>query len=203
VRVHVLQRVQHLPPPPEDVFPFFADPRRLEDITPPLLRIRIVTAPPVITGAGARIEYRLRLHGVPLRWVSEIRVWKPPERFEDVQVHGPFASWHHTHQLARAAEGGTMMTDTVRYSIGRGPLGDLAHRLFVREDLERIFDFRARVVAELMAAGPPYGAAAASPSKRTLTPGRSPGDEARWLQRTTWSGPTMTSARLEKPAGSK
>jgi hypothetical protein len=34
------------------------------------------------------------------------------------------------------------MRDAVRYAIGFGPLGDLAHRLFVRRDVASIFDFR-------------------------------------------------------------
>jgi len=34
VRIHVLQREQHLPGSPETVFPFFADARNLEAITP-------------------------------------------------------------------------------------------------------------------------------------------------------------------------
>ena len=34
------------------------------------------------------------------------------------------------------------MRDTVRYALPLGPLGEIAHRLFVARDLERIFDYR-------------------------------------------------------------
>lgn len=172
VRVHLLERVQRLDPPPEEVFGFFADVRRLEDITPPLLRFRVLTPPPVVMRPGTQIEFRLHLHGVPLRWVSEIRVWKPPERFEDIQIHGPFASWRHTHEFARAPGGGTLLTDTVGYSIGRGPLGDIAHRLFVRQDLERIFDFRAQAVRQLMAAGASLRRGRGEPVEEDVHPGK-------------------------------
>jgi hypothetical protein len=37
--------------------------------------------------------------------------------------------------------------DRVRYAIPYGPLGELAHSLFVRRDLERIFDFRRDALA--------------------------------------------------------
>src|SRR3712207_5721438 len=66
----------------------------------------------------------------------------PPHRFVDVQLRGPYALWHHTHDLADDGEGGTPMRDTVRYAIGFGPLGELAHRSFVARDLEKIFAFR-------------------------------------------------------------
>jgi ligand-binding SRPBCC domain-containing protein len=55
--------------------------------------------------------------------------------------------WHHTHDFEPAPGGdGTLMRDTVRYALPLGPLGELAHRLVVRRDLERIFDFRERAV---------------------------------------------------------
>ena len=40
------------------------------------------------------------------------------------------------------------MRDTVRYAIGFGPLGELARRLLVDRDLERIFAFRHEAVAK-------------------------------------------------------
>jgi hypothetical protein len=95
---------------------------------------------------GALIEYRLKLHGVPIRWRTTIAVWDPPRRFVDVQLSGPYRMWHHTHDFVPAPGGGTLMRDTVRYALPLGPLGEAAHRLFVRRDLERIFDFRRDVV---------------------------------------------------------
>jgi ligand-binding SRPBCC domain-containing protein len=153
MRVHVLQREQRLSGAPAEVFRFFADARNLEAITPPLLRFRVVTPGDVEMGPGTLIRYRLRLHGVPLRWTSVIRAWEPPLRFVDVQVRGPYRHWEHTHEFVPTADGATVMRDTVRYAIGLGPLGELAHRALVRRDLEAIFDFRARAVAALAASG--------------------------------------------------
>jgi hypothetical protein len=42
------------------------------------------------------------------------------------------------------------MTDTVRYAIGFGPLGDLAHHALVRRDVEAIFDFRREAIGPLL-----------------------------------------------------
>jgi ligand-binding SRPBCC domain-containing protein len=150
VNVHVLERSQVLPGSPEGVFAFFADARNLETITPPLLRFEVVTPDPIEMGAGTRIRYRLRLHGIPISWLTAIEVWEPPHRFVDVQVRGPYALWHHTHTFAEHPEG-TRMRDVVRYAIGFGPLGALAHRLVVRRDLEAIFEFRHAAIAPLLA----------------------------------------------------
>src|SRR3712207_3821203 len=96
---------------------------------------------------GTHIQYRLRLHGIPVSWLTSIQAWEPPHRFVDVQVRGPYALWHHTHEFAADGAGGTVMTDVVRYAIGFGPLGEVGRRLVVRRDLDAIFAFRAAAVA--------------------------------------------------------
>lgn len=151
--VHVLRREQRLPGSPTDVFPFFGDARNLESITPPLLRFRMLTPDPIVMGHGTRLRYRLRVRGVPVRWLTEIREWDPPHRFVDEQLEGPYALWHHTHTFDDdgAGAGATIMRDEVRYELPLGPIGELAHGLLVRRDLERIFDYRAARVPELLA----------------------------------------------------
>ena len=141
---------QILPGTPDEVFPFFADARNLEAITPPLLRFEVITPGEVTMRVGALITYRLHLHGVPISWLTSIQDWDPPHRFIDQQVRGPFALWHHTHELFPSGPDGTRMRDTVRYAVGYGPLGEIAHRVLVRRDLETIFDFRARKVEEML-----------------------------------------------------
>jgi ligand-binding SRPBCC domain-containing protein len=143
---HVLQREQLLPGAPEEVFPFFADAFNLEAITPPLLRFHVVTPRPIEMRVGTLIQYRLRLHGVPVSWLTSIQAWQPPHRFVDVQVRGPYALWHHTHEFEAAGDGSTRMRDTVRYALGFGPFGALAARAFVHRDVAAIFDYRAEAV---------------------------------------------------------
>jgi ligand-binding SRPBCC domain-containing protein len=151
--VHVLRREQRLPAPPEAVFPFFADARNLEAITPPLLRFRLLTPEPVEMGVGTFLQYALRLRGVAVRWDTLIQAWEPPHRFVDVQVRGPYRLWHHTHELLAPDGGsGTLMRDTVRYAIGFGALGEVARRAVVARDLDTIFAYRAERVPELLAA---------------------------------------------------
>jgi ligand-binding SRPBCC domain-containing protein len=146
---HVLRREQQLPAPPAEVFPFFADAGNLEAITPDWLRFRITTPRPIAVGAGTLIEYRLRLHGLPVSWLTRIEAWEPNARFVDAQLRGPYELWHHTHEF-EARDGGTLMRDTVRYALPFGPLGAAAHRAFVARDLAAIFDHRAERVAALV-----------------------------------------------------
>lgn len=145
----VFEREQFIAAPVERVFAPFADAANLQAITPPWLHFRIISTPPIAMREGAVIEYWLRLHGVPVRWRTVIVEWDPPHRFVDVQQRGPFALWRHTHTFA-SAHGGTMVRDQVRYRVGKGPLGALAHRLFVGHDLERIFAYRRGAVLDLV-----------------------------------------------------
>lgn len=121
-----------------EVFEFFADAGNLETLTPPLLRFQILTPLPIALRPGALIDYRLRLHGVPIRWRTEITEWEPPLRFVDQQLRGPYRLWHHEHTFEEV-EGGTLATDRVHYAF-LPVLG--VHRLFVEPDLRRIFAYR-------------------------------------------------------------
>jgi ligand-binding SRPBCC domain-containing protein len=144
---HTLRREQRLPGPPDEVFGFFADAGNLEAITPPWLGFTIVTPRPIDMHVGTIIEYRLKLHGLPLRWLTQIEAWEPGVRFVDRQLRGPYALWHHTHEFRAGPDGDTLMTDVVRYALPLGPAGALAHRVLVKRDLDRIFDFRFQEVA--------------------------------------------------------
>jgi ligand-binding SRPBCC domain-containing protein len=148
--VFTLEREQVLPGSPAEVFEFFADAHNLEAITPPWLGFRVVTPAPIEMRAGTLIEYRLRLHRLPLRWLTRIEIWEPGRRFVDVQVRGPYRMWHHTHQFATHPQG-TVMRDVVRYSLPFRRLGRAVGSTVVRRDLERIFDYRRDAVAAHLA----------------------------------------------------
>jgi ligand-binding SRPBCC domain-containing protein len=150
-RIHLLERTQRIDRPLAGVFPFYADAGNLERITPPWLGFEMITPTPIAMGAGALIEYKLHLHRVPIRWRTRIESWDPPRRFVDAQLRGPYVLWHHTHTFRDDGAGGTILGDRVRYALPCGPFGEIAHALFVRRDLERIFDFRRDSVAAAFA----------------------------------------------------
>jgi ligand-binding SRPBCC domain-containing protein len=136
--MRILETEMFVAAPLAQVFAFFSDARNLERITPPWLSFRVVTPPPLDMRPGLHIEYRLRVHGFPLRWQSEIAAWEPPHRFVDVQRVGPYRRWRHEHAF-REVDGGTWARDRVEYA---APGGWLAHRLFVDRDVRRIFEYR-------------------------------------------------------------
>jgi len=140
-----LEAVQILPLSRERLFEFFADAFQLEKLTPPWLNFRVLTPPPIQLAAGTLIDYELKLHGLPLRWRSCIRVWEPPRRFVDEQVRGPYRRWHHEHLLEEVAEG-TCCRDVVDYEVVGGRW---LNALFVRPDLLKIFRFRQQTLAEM------------------------------------------------------
>jgi len=137
MKIFTLSAEQRFARKPEELFPFFADAGNLEQLTPPWLHFRIVS-PTVEIRAGVRIDYRLKVHGFPLKWRSEITVWEPPFRFIDVQTRGPYRSWIHEHTF-EYRDGGTLMRDRVQYAVTGGAL---VRNLLVAPDLEKIFNFR-------------------------------------------------------------
>ena len=148
----VLRTETVLPRPRKDVFDFFSDPANLQRITPPWLSFRILTPAPLPKGMGAIYDYSLRLHGLPMRWRTLILRWEEGLRFEDLQVRGPYAKWHHVHIFEDAPGGGTRMVDEVRWRLPFGWAGALALP-WVRRDVARIFEHRRRVLGQLLAGG--------------------------------------------------
>lgn len=148
MRLQRLEREQVVRRPLREVFEFFAGAENLEWITPPWLRFRMLTPEPIEMGVGTLIDYRLRLHGLPLRWTSRIELWEQEHRFVDEQLHGPYRFWRHLHEFVPVG-GGTRLRDRVEYALPLGPLGLLALPA-VRRDLVRIFDYRRGTVARLL-----------------------------------------------------
>lgn len=127
-----------LPFPREHIFGFYADAMNLEAITPAWLRFRVLTPAPIEMREGALIDYRLRLHGIPIRWRTKITAWEPPYRFVDEQIRGPYLLWRHEH-VFEDRNGDTRVIDRVDYRV---PGGRLVNWLLVERDVAKIFAFR-------------------------------------------------------------
>lgn len=130
---------QTIEQPIAQVFAFFSDAHNLAEITPPWLRFEVLTPAPIAMQVGTRIDYRLRLRGIPLSWQSEITAWVPPRYFMDEQRRGPYRIWRHTHTFEETAAG-TVVGDEVEYAVWGS---SVVNTLFVRRDIERIFAYRA------------------------------------------------------------
>ena len=135
-----------IPRPLNEVFAFFAKAENLEHITPEFLRFRIASESNQLEmKEGLLIDYRLRVHGIPMRWRSEITEWNPPHAFTDEQRRGPYRYWVHRHTFREIDEQHTEASDHVRYAHWGGPL---VERFIVRPDIERIFSYRKQKIRQ-------------------------------------------------------
>jgi ligand-binding SRPBCC domain-containing protein len=149
MKIHRLEREQWIPRPMETVFDFFARAENLARITPAWMRFEIRTRLPIDMCTGARIDYTIRLAGIPLGWRTRITRWEPGRCFEDVQERGPYRLWEHTHRF-QANTGGVLISDRVRYGLPLAWAGRAAHALAVRSTLSAIFDHRFDRIRELL-----------------------------------------------------
>jgi ligand-binding SRPBCC domain-containing protein len=159
--MHTFSATTWVPYPQEQVFEFFSNAHNLEKITPPFLGFHVITPGPIHMNAGALIDYKLKLHGLPVRWRTLIERWNPPYEFVDVQLKGPYKRWHHTHRFtpeARTIDGeridGTSISDVVEYQLPFGLLGTIVESLWVRRDINGIFAYRTGVIAREFPAKP-------------------------------------------------
>ena len=94
---------------------------------------------------GTCIDYQFKLHGIPVRWQTEITEWNPPYGFADEQRRGPYRLWRHTHTFDET-ENGVVVGDVVEYAVwGNG----VVNKLFVRPDIEKIFGYRSEQLDEI------------------------------------------------------
>lgn len=129
----------------EEVWPFFSCESNLERLTPPFLQFHVLGKSTPQIEQGTCIDYRLKLHGVPVGWRSEISLWDEGHRFVDKQVKGPFDIWHHMHEFEPLA-GGTLMRDTVHFKVPFGWLGAAVSLSKVMKDVNKIFSYRMQVI---------------------------------------------------------
>lgn len=137
-----IRAAQNLACSPSEAWEFLSNPANLQRITPPKMKFTILDGAADKMFAGQIIHYHVSpFTGFKTHWVTEITHVKEGEYFVDEQRFGPYAFWHHQHRI-EAISGGTRMEDIVNYKLPLGPLGDLAHGLFVKGQLKQIFAFR-------------------------------------------------------------
>jgi ligand-binding SRPBCC domain-containing protein len=146
--MRVFEASQVLPRPVEEVFAFFRDPANLVKISPPELHMRLVEGPAQVE-LGSRVVIQGRRWGIPQRMVSEITAFEAPVTFTDTQVEGPLGKWVHTHHFEAVPEG-TRVSDHVEYEPPGGLLGLVVKAGTIERDLQWIFEYRAKKVAELL-----------------------------------------------------
>lgn len=144
MKIFRFERTLDVPYARDQIFPFFSNADNLDSITPPWLHFQITSPTPIDMAVGTMIHYNLRLHAIPIRWVSEITAWEPPYRFVDEQRKGPYLQWIHEHRFEQR-DSGTTIIDCVDYAVLGGAL---INKLFVLPDLQRVFDYRHSILRD-------------------------------------------------------
>jgi ligand-binding SRPBCC domain-containing protein len=130
MKTYTFKAEQVVNAPLAQCFDFFSKAENLEKITPPLLHFHIITPLPIVLKKGALIDYKLKVHGVPMKWRTLIEEWQPNTKFVDTQLRGPYKLWHHTHEFE--------------------PIdGRLVHPILVKPDIDKIFAHRRKVIEEM------------------------------------------------------
>lgn len=131
-----------------ETFEVFKNPANLARITPSWLNFQVLTKD-VQMRKGAEIEYNIKWLGLPMHWKTLISEYDPPFSFVDEQEKGPYLLWRHHHTFEETPAG-AKVGDHVEYALPLGPLGDIAHAVMVKRQLEAIFRFRQREIGKLL-----------------------------------------------------
>ncbi len=142
----IFEQLQWIDWPVTPVFDFFSDEKNLENITPDSLSFKVLNKSTENIEKGTIINYRLSLYGLPFKWRTEISEFNSGESFKDIQLKGPYKKWEHTHGFI-PYQNGTLMTDHVRYQVPLGSIGSLVAGAFVRRDIQKIFNYRKKSLA--------------------------------------------------------
>jgi len=146
-----LKKTQFLQASLDEVWDFIRDPSNLSKITPKQMDFKIQGENPKTMYPGMMIGYRVKpLLGIPIPWVTEITHIQDKKYFVDEQRLGPYKIWHHEHHL-QAKNGGIEMYDIVSYCIGFSVLDPLLNHYIVEPQLQKIFDYREKVLNKLFA----------------------------------------------------
>lgn len=143
---------QFVPLEREKIFPFFSRAENLEALTPPWLNFKITKKSTEFVGKDILIDYKLKIHGIPIKWKTLISDWQPDKYFVDDQLKGPYTKWHHRH-LFDSVPGGTLLRDEVTFQVPGSIFGKLFLLNWIRKDVQTIFSYRKQKIAELQKAG--------------------------------------------------
>ncbi len=83
-----------------------------------------------------------------MRWRTLITAYEPPKKFVDEQLKGPYSFWHHTHTFEEK-DGGTLIKDKLRYAIPFGLLGRLIHFIYIKYEINGIFQYRHKILNQI------------------------------------------------------
>ncbi len=141
------RKYQWVDRPVQEIFAFFSDEANLEKITPSDMQFIVTNKSTPKLQAGTLIDYKLKVHGIPLKWKTRINAFVENVSFIDEQLKGPYTKWVHEHSFTKV-KNGTLICDEVVYKVPLGALGNLVAGWFIKKDVNKIFKYRNKVIRE-------------------------------------------------------
>ena len=147
------EKVTRLPVPARRAFDWHLHPGAFERLTPPWDPTKLIAF------EGIRDGEKVVLRVVapwPRKWIAIHEGFIDGLQFKDRQAQGPFPEWVHTHRVEPASVAGAndpralptgsagecLMRDSIAYRLPFGPLGVIAHVLFMKKQINAMFDHR-------------------------------------------------------------
>lgn len=148
--VHQLKREQQINCDIETAWKFFSAANNLSKITPKDMNFIVRTKMESDEiYEGMIIDYYVSpLFGIKMDWQTEITQVNHHRSFTDFQKKGPYKLWNHFHEFI-PNEKGILIKDTVDYELPLGFLGEIAHKLFVKNKVEQIFSYRFNILEKM------------------------------------------------------
>ena len=130
-----------LPVKASELYRWHMRPEAFETLTPPWEPVKVLQRPLVLE-EGSELHLQVPLGPLRILWIARHIHIQPGRRFDDIQVKGPFGSWHHKHLFEPVGEDATCMRDSIECSLPAGSLLDGLLGWTVRKKLQRMFDYR-------------------------------------------------------------
>lgn len=131
--------------PVDTLFSWHAANSAISRLTPPWAPLKMIARKGKGIQKGVKVIFRLSIFKFPMIWEAEHIEYQENKLFKDRQVRGPFSKWEHTHKFMADGKENSIMEDRVEFKL---PFGFLSRPFygFVRKELERIFNYRHRVL---------------------------------------------------------
>jgi uncharacterized protein (TIGR01777 family) len=136
-----VERRSVVPAPVDAVWAWHGRPGAFERLTPPWEAVEVLARDPRGIVDGAEVTLRVHQGPLPLTWVARHAVPEPGRGFDDTQVRGPFAAFHHARRFDPTDATHTTIADTITAEPPLGPLGAVAGP-HIRSTFERMLRWR-------------------------------------------------------------
>jgi uncharacterized protein (TIGR01777 family) len=146
----LIERTSRLPYPAEEVYAWHERPGAFERLVPPWDKVEVLERTGGIAD-GTVVRLRVHLGPIAAQWVARHRDVIPGRQFVDEQIHGPFASWVHTHLVTPSGPGACELTDRIEYRLPCGKPGEILGAGFARRLVERMLTYRHQTIRDDLA----------------------------------------------------